>query len=85
MSQMLRKFCLAALLMTVAGAAFARDGGEGQGWGEGRGDSGEGQGDGEHHSLSAPEIDPSSAMAGLTMLAGGLAVLRGRRREQYKG
>ena len=30
--------------------------------------------------LKAPEIDPASAMAGLTMLAGGLAVLRGRRR-----
>jgi LPXTG-motif cell wall-anchored protein len=28
---------------------------------------------------SAPEIDPASAMAGLTMLLGGLAVLRGRR------
>ena len=28
---------------------------------------------------SAPEIDPGSAMAGLTMLMGGLAVLRGRR------
>lgn len=27
----------------------------------------------------APEIDPSGAMAGLTLLAGGLAVLRGRR------
>jgi len=26
----------------------------------------------------APEIDPSSAMAGLTLLAAGLAVLRGR-------
>jgi len=25
-----------------------------------------------------PEIDPASAMAGLTLLAGGLAVLRGR-------
>jgi len=30
--------------------------------------------------VKAPEIDPASAMAGLTMLAGGLAVLRGRRR-----
>jgi hypothetical protein len=29
--------------------------------------------------MSAPEIDPASAMAGLTLLAGGLAVLRGRR------
>jgi hypothetical protein len=27
----------------------------------------------------APEIDPASAMAALTMLAGGLAVMRGRR------
>ena len=31
-----------------------------------------------HH--RAPEIDPAGAMAGLTLLAGGLAVLRGRRR-----
>jgi len=30
----------------------------------------------------APEIDPSSAVAGLTLLAGGLAVLRGRRKEK---
>jgi len=34
--------------------------------------------------LKAPEIDPASAMAGLTMLAGGLAVLRGRRRINSK-
>jgi hypothetical protein len=32
------------------------------------------------HPVKAPEIDPASAMAGLTMLAGGLAVLRGRRK-----
>jgi hypothetical protein len=32
----------------------------------------------------APEIDPASAMAGLTMLAGGMAVLRGRRRIKIK-
>ena len=32
----------------------------------------------------APEIDPASAMAGLTMLAGGIAVLRGRRRIKIK-
>lgn len=30
------------------------------------------------HVHRAPEIDPSSALAGLTLLAGGLAVLRGR-------
>jgi len=28
---------------------------------------------------AAPEIDPASAMAGLTLMAGGLLVLRGRR------
>jgi len=32
--------------------------------------------------VQAPEIDPASAMAGLTMLAGGLAVLRGRRKQK---
>jgi hypothetical protein len=34
--------------------------------------------------VKAPEIDPASAMAGLTILAGGLAVLRGRRRVNSK-
>jgi hypothetical protein len=29
--------------------------------------------------LTAPEIDPASAMSALTLLAGGLAVLRGRK------
>lgn len=35
----------------------------------------------ESGAVSAPEIDPASAMAGLTLLLGGLAVLRGSRRE----
>jgi LPXTG-motif cell wall-anchored protein len=30
----------------------------------------------------APEIDPASALAGLTLLVGGLAVIRGRRKEK---
>jgi hypothetical protein len=34
--------------------------------------------------VTAPEIDPASAIAGFTMLAGGLAVLRGRRRINSK-
>jgi hypothetical protein len=34
----------------------------------------------ESGAVSAPEMDPSSAMAGLTLLLGGLAVLRGGRR-----
>jgi hypothetical protein len=41
--------------------------------------------DGDHDRVQkkvvvAPEIDPASAVAGLTMLFGGLAVLRGRRK-----
>jgi hypothetical protein len=34
-----------------------------------------------HQHMKAPEIDPASAMAALTLMAGGLAVLRGRRRK----
>ncbi len=38
----------------------------------------------DHHGnggppLSAPEIDPASAMSALTMLASGLVIVRGRR------
>lgn len=29
--------------------------------------------------VSAPELDPASAMAALTLLTGGLAMIRGRR------
>jgi hypothetical protein len=32
--------------------------------------------------VSAPELDPASAMAALTLLGGGLAVLRGRRKKR---
>ncbi|HEY4215083.1 MAG TPA: hypothetical protein VGM84_26650 [Steroidobacteraceae bacterium] len=35
-----------------------------------------------HTPAAAPEIDPASAISGLTMLAGGLTVLRGRRKKQ---
>jgi hypothetical protein len=31
------------------------------------------------HPLAAPEIDPAGALSAFTLLAGGLAVLRGRR------
>jgi hypothetical protein len=30
---------------------------------------------------AAPELDPASALAALTLLSGGLAVLRGRRKK----
>jgi hypothetical protein len=34
--------------------------------------------------VAAPEIDPASIVAGLTLLGGGLAVLRGRRSKYPK-
>jgi hypothetical protein len=36
------------------------------------------------HSMAAPEIDPAGAMSAFTLLAGGLAVLRGRRSRQQQ-
>ena len=35
--------------------------------------------------LSAPEISPGSMIAALTLLGGGLVVLRGRRRQPAEG
>lgn len=34
--------------------------------------------------VAAPELDPASAVAALTLLSGGLAVLRGRRGSKPK-
>jgi hypothetical protein len=82
----IRKISLALVLMTMAGVASAADQSSG----------GQclqilwfppvcfGPTPGSPPSVKAPEIDPASAMAGLTMLAGGLAVLRGRRRIKSK-
>jgi hypothetical protein len=44
-------------------------------------DSSGGNGGGGSGAVAAPEIDPVSALAALTLLAGGLAVIRGRRTE----
>lgn len=35
--------------------------------------------------VAAPEIDTSSAMAGLTLMLGGLAILSGRRKKNIEG
>jgi hypothetical protein len=75
---MVRQICLAALLVTMAGVASAGDKCEhffGFEWCMPDFDP-------KPPTVRAPEIDPASAMTGLTMLAGGLAVLRGRRRKQ---
>ena len=67
----------AMLAMAGIGLAQAQTNGNGQ---NGNGQNGNGQnGNGNHGTLAAPEIDPASAISALILLAGGLAVIRGRR------
>lgn len=72
---MVRNIGLALALMTMAGVASARDSDKCFHilWFDFCPPSE------KHEPVKAPEIDPSSAMAGLTLMLGGLAVLRGRR------
>jgi hypothetical protein len=46
----------------------------------GNGNGGNGNGNGPQSSHAAPEIDPASATAALSLLTGGLLLIRGRRR-----
>lgn len=83
---MIRKISFAFVLMTMAGIASASNGGGSQQcfqilWFPVCFPSSPSS---PSSPVKAPEIDPASAMAGLTMLAGGLAVLRGRRRIKSK-
>jgi hypothetical protein len=55
-------------LLAVAGVARAGDNGDRDGK--------------RHHPVAAPEIDPAAAGSALTLLAGGLAVVRGRRKKK---
>jgi hypothetical protein len=65
----LRIIGIAVLLVSAGGVAFAGDS-KGNDW----------QPSWWHHKpVSAPEIDPASAISGLSLLVGGLAVVRGRR------
>ena len=72
---MFRKTSLALALMTIAGVASAKDSDKCIHilWFDFCGPSE------KHEPVKAPEIDPSSAIAGLTLMLGGVAVLRGRR------
>ncbi len=79
---MLRKFGLAILLTTVAGVASATPSGVSctteYFWGIFPYEVC--TIDPSHkHIVAAPEMDAASAIAGLTLMVGGLAVLRGRR------
>jgi hypothetical protein len=82
-----RKIGLALVFMAMAGVASASGSGQGFGnntcfhflWFTFGCDTAE-----RPTPVKAPEIDPASTIAGFTMLAGGLAVLRGRRRINSK-
>jgi hypothetical protein len=81
---MVRKISLALVLMTMAGMASAKDMDSNKCFQILWFDFCTPSEKHDHDRVQAPEIDPASAMAGLTMLAGGLAVLRGRRRVNLK-
>jgi hypothetical protein len=67
----------AALLFSVSGIAVAAaEAGHGPGTSSGYWDDHK---EFSEHRVRAPEIDPASAMSALTLLAGGLVVLRGRK------
>jgi hypothetical protein len=75
----IRKISLALMLMTMAGAASAAGGSSEQCYQILWWNFCFPSFSPSPSPVQAPEIDPASAMAGLTLLAGGLAVLRGRR------
>jgi hypothetical protein len=77
MSKLLATLLLSLSGLTVTVAYFAPPSFWGGDW-NGGGNIG---GNGNHH-FAAPEIDPSSAVSALTLLVGGLVVLRGRFRQQ---
>jgi hypothetical protein len=77
MSKLLTVVLLSLSGLTVTGAYFAPPSFWGGGGDGGGGNSGPG-----HHHFAAPEIDPSSAVSALTLLLGGLVVLRGRFQKQ---
>ncbi len=69
-----------ALLLSVSGIVMASaahaDGSWGNWWGDNTG-WGANTGNRDHH-FNAPEIDPASAITALTLLVGGITVLRSR-------
>jgi hypothetical protein len=79
---MIRKIALIALLSGICGVASAKDHDsctlQWDGWKPTLTCTSDGD---DHHkkTITAPEIDTASAIAGLIFLLGGLAVLRGRR------
>jgi len=73
---MLRLLAILALTLGMAGATYADDDSRSH---DSKSHDDSRSGDDSPRVHRAPEIDPAGAIAGLTLLAGGLAVLRGRR------
>jgi hypothetical protein len=69
-----KKVTATIVLCAIAGMASAHGGRGGHGGG----------GWGGHGPVAAPEIDPASASSALTLLLGGLAVVRSRRAARGK-
>jgi hypothetical protein len=68
------------LAMTGVGLAQAQNSASyGQGDNQNNNNQGDNGKSGHQDRIAAPEIDPASAITALTLLAGGLAVIRGRR------
>ena len=63
-----------ALLLSVSGIMMAAEAHADGSWGDWWGDH---KGNYDHH-FNAPEIDPGSAITALTLLVGGMTVLRSR-------
>jgi hypothetical protein len=84
---MIRKVTLVVLLSGICGVASANDHDScASGWDGGKPNLKCTLDRDDHHkkTVTAPEIDSASAIAGLTFLLGGLAVLRGRRTKNSK-
>jgi hypothetical protein len=78
MSKLLATLLLSLSGLTVTVAYFAPPSFWGGDWNGGGNNGGGGGGS----NFAAPEIDPSSAVSALTLLVGGLVVVRGRFRQQ---
>ena len=77
----MRKWTPVVALFAIAAAGFAPLAYSNDQGGNGQGSNDQGGNNSKKHHTDAPEIDPASAISALTLLAGGLAVVRGRRRD----
>jgi hypothetical protein len=77
----MRKWTPLVALLAITAAGFAPLAYSNDQGGNDQGGNDQGGNNSKKHHTDAPEIDPASAISALTLLAGGLAVVRGRRRD----